>query len=154
MIKNGNWVIPPFPSGWKDAIGHKIFKVMMDWRKSAIFNHASAKSLGDNFSLYSVAGREFGPCEGAVVIIWKALYGLKSSSRAFRLFFAEFLRSCGFKPTRYDRDVWMRVRDSNDGYDYICTHVDDFKIVAKTPKHWMDLIEAKFVLKSVGQTSY
>ena len=102
----------------------------------------------------SVAGPEFGQQEGAVVIIRKALYGLKSSSRAFRMFFAKFLKGCGFISTRYDRDIWMCLREKRDGYDYICTHVDDFKVVARDPKHWMDLIENKFVLKSVGPPSY
>mgnify|MGYP003331546523 CR=1 FL=1 len=44
----------------------------------------------------------------------------------------------------------MCLREKCDGYDYICTHVDDFKVVARDPKHWMDLIENEFVLKSVG----
>ena len=48
----------------------------------------------------------------------------------------------------------MRLRQSKDGYDYICTHLDDFKIVARDPKRWMDLIETKFALKSVGPPSY
>ena len=81
--------------------------------------------------VYSYAGPEFGQREDSVLIIRKALYGLKSSSRAFGQYFAEFLRGCGFKPTRYDRDVWMRLRDTQDGDDYICTHVDDFKVVTQ-----------------------
>ena len=36
-----------------------------------------------------------------------------------------------FNPSRYDHDVWMRLRDEKDGYDYIFIHVDDFKIVTK-----------------------
>ena len=27
-IKNGNWVIPTFPPGWKSALGEKLFKVL------------------------------------------------------------------------------------------------------------------------------
>ena len=65
--------------------------------------------------VYSIAGPEFGQQEDSVLLIRKALYGLKSSSRAFRQFFAEFLRGCDFKPTRYDRDVWMRLREDQDG---------------------------------------
>lgn len=70
------------------------------------------------------------------------------------MFLAEFLRNCVFKPTRYDNDMWLKLRDTKDGYDYICTHVHDFKVVARNPKYWMDLIESKFVLKSVGPPSY
>ena len=48
----------------------------------------------------------------------------------------------------------MCLHETRDGYDYICTHVDDFKVVAGDPKNWMDLIENKFVLKLVGTLSY
>jgi Reverse transcriptase (RNA-dependent DNA polymerase) len=104
--------------------------------------------------IYSRAGPEFGDREGSLMIFKKALYGLRSSSRAFRTHFADFLRSMGFSATRYDRDVWMRAREEQDGYDYICTHVDDFKIVAKDPERWKSLISAAFMLKSIGPPSY
>ena len=104
--------------------------------------------------IYSVAGPEFGDREGSILVLKKALYGLRSSSRAFRAHFADFLRSLGFFASRYDRDVWMREREELDGYDYVCTHVDDFKIVARNPDRWKDQIAAAFLLKSVGEPSY
>ena len=104
--------------------------------------------------IYTHAGPEFGEREGSVLIFKKALYGLRSSSRAFRTHFADFLRSLGFSATRYDRDVWMRKREEEDGYDYICTHVDDFKIVARDPERWKAHISGAFMLKSIGPPSY
>ena len=104
--------------------------------------------------IYSRAGREFDDREGSIMIFKKALYGLRSSSRAFWAHFADFLRSLGFAPTRYDRDVWMRLREEKNGYDYVCTHVDDFKIVAKDPERWKSLISAAFLLKSIGPPAY
>lgn len=104
--------------------------------------------------VYAFCGPEFGDRQGCKVIFRKALYGLRSSGRAFRAHFADYLRSMGFTAVRYDRDVWMRLRDDDTGYDYICTHVDDFKIIAKDPQHWMDKIQMKFKLKSVGPPSY
>jgi hypothetical protein len=77
----------------------------------------------------------------------KAIYGLRSSSHAFRATFADFLWQEGFFPMRYNRYVWMRLRKMKDGYDYICTHVDDFKIVAKEPERWHDQISSSFLLK-------
>jgi hypothetical protein len=38
----------------------------------------------------------------------------------------------------------MQLRKMKDGYDYICTHVDDFKIVAKEPEWWRDQISSSF----------
>ena len=104
--------------------------------------------------VYSRAGPEFGDKEDAILILSRALYGLRSSSRAFRLHFSDFLRSQGFFPCRFDRDVWMRMREDNEGYDYICTHVDDFKVCAKDPKRWINAIANVFLLKSSGPPDY
>ena len=88
------------------------------------------------------------------MIVDKALYGLRTASRAFRGHFADFLRGLGFHPTRYDRDVWMRLRESEDGYDYICTHVDEFKLVARDPERWINMIKGTFVLKNANEPDY
>ena len=105
--------------------------------------------------VYSRAGPEFGDREYSVLVFKKALYGLRSSSRAFRAHFADFLRGLGFFACRYDRDVWLREREELDGYDYVCTHVDDFKIVARDPAdRWKTQISATFLLKSIGPASY
>ena len=99
-------------------------------------------------------GSEFGSKAGCVALLVKALYGLTTSAHQWRNMLADFLRSMGFKPTRFDRDVWMRVRESDDGYDYICTHVDDFKIVAKDAFRWLNLIKDQFLVKESGEPDY
>ena len=104
--------------------------------------------------VYTRCGPEFGEREGAIALLARALYGLTSSAEQFRSLLADFLRGLGFVPTRYDRDVWMRLRECHDGYDYICTHVDDFKIVAKDPDCWMIKIKATFLVKSAGPPKY
>lgn len=48
----------------------------------------------------------------------------------------------------------MRARESDDGYDYVCTHVDDFKIIARDPEKWLTLIRGAFLVKSFGSPSY
>ena len=60
----------------------------------------------------------------------------------------------GFRSVHYNRDVWMRLREDRTRYDYICTHVDDFKIVARDPNHWLTQISGVFLLKSTGPPSY
>ena len=52
------------------------------------------------------------------MIIRKALYGLKSSSAAFRAHLAETLHDIGFKPTKADHDVWIRPAVKSDGTEY------------------------------------
>ena len=80
--------------------------------------------------MYSRAGPEFGDRHDSIMVLKKALYGLWSSSHAFRGHFGDFLRSMGFHSVCYNCDIWMQLREDGTGYDYICTHVDDFKIVA------------------------
>ena len=43
-IEQGLWVIPPFPRGWKEAVGAKLFQVMSDWRSSAIYKNFLIKN--------------------------------------------------------------------------------------------------------------
>ena len=104
--------------------------------------------------IFTRCGSEFGSMEGSIAIIVRALYGLTTSAERFRTMLADFLRTLGFTPSRFDRDVWMRLRNDSTGYDYICTHVDDFKIVAKNPTSWVDRIAAIFLVKEHGPRSY
>ena len=48
----------------------------------------------------------------------------------------------------------MRLRDNHDGYDYICTHVDDFKIFAKDAEMWLNYIPVAFLVKEYGPRKY
>ena len=80
--------------------------------------------------IYTRVGPEFGSSAFSMAISTRTLYGLTTSAERFRTLLADFLRSLGFSPSRYDRDVWMRLTDAKDGHDYIYTHVDDFKIIA------------------------
>jgi hypothetical protein len=87
-----------------------------------------------NEKVYAVAGLEFGlESVGKIVIIRKVLYGLVSSSERWHSHFADTLRGLNFVPTRSDADVWIRLDKDKKAYKYICTHVDDFMIVAKLP---------------------
>ena len=51
-IKKGQWIIPHYPDGWKEAFGEKMFKVLMDWRKSACFHHKLQSDLNTNYALH------------------------------------------------------------------------------------------------------
>jgi hypothetical protein len=107
-----------------------------------------------NEKIYTRCSSEFGDRAGCIAIIVRALYGLTTSAERFRTLFADFIRSLGFTPTRFDRDVWMRMREAKDGFDYICTHVDDFKVAAKTPDVWVQRIAGAFLIKEHGPRNY
>ena len=108
-----------------------------------------------NEKVYAVAGKEFGEMlEGSIIIIRKALYGLRTSSERWYSHFADSLRGIGFTPTRYDNDVWIRLNKDGNCYDYICTHVDDFMIVGTDPTAIMKMIQAIYAVKSIGPPDY
>ncbi len=56
--------------------------------------------------VYTIAGKEFGPeKEGRVVVITRALYGLRSSGKAWRDHMAATLRDHGYTSCKADPDV-------------------------------------------------
>jgi len=74
--------------------------------------------------VYIKCGLEFGPeMVGRLGIVTKCLYGLKSSGNRWHAHFANTLYSMGFTPTRFDKDIWYKLRKDNSGYDYIATYV-------------------------------
>ena len=76
------------------------------------------------------AGPKFGSRAGQIIIIRIALYGLTASGADWHRNFSSTLRSIGFSPTRFDRYVWIKLADSGDFYEYICTYVDNFLITS------------------------
>jgi hypothetical protein len=104
--------------------------------------------------VYAIAGPEFGEHEGKTVIIRKALYGLCTSAERWHSHFVDTLQSLGFKQTRFDKDVWIRLNIDKDVYDYLCTHVDDFMICAKDAKSIMDRIKKVYTIKDIGPLNY
>ena len=51
-------------------------------------------------NIWSYCGAEFGTRCGAVVVIKRTLYGLKTASNSFCEYFRDFLRDLGFTPSR------------------------------------------------------
>jgi hypothetical protein len=98
-----------------------------------------------NKKVYAKAGPKFGSnLVGSIVIIRIALYGLQSSSEHWHVHFADTLRALQFKQSHYDKDVWIRLGNKSLFYKYVCTHVDDFMIVSKTPEKIMESIKATY----------
>ena len=54
-----------------------------------------------------IAGAEFGELEGHLLIIDKALYGLRSSGLTWHEKFADTLMELGFFPCKMEPDVWI-----------------------------------------------
>jgi hypothetical protein len=57
--------------------------------------------------VYIIVWAEFGEREGNIVLIYKALYGLRSSRKWFWEVLHDELREVGFEPSKADPQVWM-----------------------------------------------
>jgi hypothetical protein len=100
--------------------------------------------------IYCIAGPEFGSDAGSIMIIRKALYGLKTSGAAFRAHLAETLFELNYTPTKGDPDVWIRPGIKSDGFEYyemILVYVDDVLCVSHDPEATMKGIQGTFKLK-------
>jgi hypothetical protein len=101
------------------------------------------------------AGPEFGPLEGHMLVIDKALYGLRSSGSRWHAKFASTLYALGFVPTYADPDVW--IRDAGDCYEYIVVYVDDILSALKNPSEFYEKLQSppwRYKLKNVEEPKY
>ena len=100
--------------------------------------------------IWTRAGPEFGSESGTIMLIHKALYGLKSSGAAFRADLAETLYNIGFVPTRADPDVWRQPEVKKDGfeyYEYVLCYVNDILAISHKAKDALKAVQAACKLK-------
>jgi hypothetical protein len=80
-------------------------------------------------------GIECGGDNGKVLVLVRALYGLKSAGSSWRSTLAQALRDLGFESTLADPDVWLKPPARDDGFEYyemLFVYVDD--ILTVSPK--------------------
>jgi hypothetical protein len=97
-----------------------------------------------------VAGHEFGSDEGKIMIVVRALYGLKSAGATFRAFLGEYLYDMGFRSSQADPDVRLRPARKASGesyYEYVLCYVDDVLAISALPDGIMKSIQERFKLK-------
>jgi Reverse transcriptase (RNA-dependent DNA polymerase) len=78
-----------------------------------------------------IAGPKFGEREGHVLLIRKALYGLRSSGKRWHEKFVDCMRYLGFSSSKAGPDVWMRR--NGDIHEYVAVYVDDLADGVKDP---------------------
>jgi hypothetical protein len=92
-----------------------------------------------------------GTHKGKVVVIVRALYGLKSSGARFREHLAQTMRDAGFTGCKADPDVWLRKAVKADGtkfYEYVLCYVDDCIFQGLDPKGFMEMLSRSYTLKA------
>ena len=92
-------------------------------------------------------------------LIYKALYGLKTSGKAFGQLLQECLLDLGFVPSLAKASIYMRKCpiDGANHYEYIAVYVDDLAIIMKDPQSLIDQLIAvpyNFKLKGSGPLKF
>ena len=98
---------------------------------------------------YTIAGAEFGSEKDEIMLVVRALYGLRSSGAAFRQYLADILTELDFISCRGDPDVWRRsaVKPGTTEYyyEYLLVYVDDIICVSANPDIPMKQIKGQGV---------
>ena len=104
--------------------------------------------------VYIIAGNEFGDRKGHILVIYKALYSLRSSRQRWYERFSDVLRSLGFELCTVEPDIWLRRNE--DHYEYVAVYIDDLAIAMKDPQAFIDILvlDHKFKLKGTGDIAY
>ena len=159
LVAEGNLTTPPKDSVYSGVVTLRSLRLCMFLAELNGLK-VEAADVGNAYleaytkeKLYIIAGSEFGDREGNVLVIVKALYGLRTSGARFHEKFADTLLDMGFLPCKADPDVWMK--DCLTHYEYVCVWVDDLAVMMKDPSlFFTGLRERKYKLKGVGDIKY
>ena len=100
--------------------------------------------------VWTRAGPEFGSDAGKIMLVVRALYGLKSSGATFRALLAKTLYDLNYRPTKADPDVWLRPAAKPDGFEYyelVLCYFDDVLCMSHNAMKTMKGIQRSFKLK-------
>ena len=98
-------------------------------------------------NLYIVAGPEFEELEGHILVIYKALYGLKSSGLRWSQKIHDIMLDMGFSPSKADPCVWLRKAKCATKYEYVAIYVDDLLIACDCASDFIHTLKKKYNLK-------
>ena len=65
--------------------------------------------------MWTFVGTDFGSSKGTVMLVVRALYGLKLSRAAWRPILAQTLRDIGYIAYKSDPGVWLKAETKPDG---------------------------------------
>ena len=101
--------------------------------------------------LYIVAGPEFEELEGHIMVIYKALYGLKGSGLRWSQKIHDIMLDMGFSPSKADPCVWLRKAKCATKYEYVAIYVDDLLIACDCVSDFIHTLKKKHNLKLKGE---
>ena len=159
LVAGGNWTNPGKEDLYSGVVGIESVRLGFFLGEQNGLSCCAA-DVGNAFlygktkeKVYIIAGNEFGPeLRGCPLIIYKSLYGLRTSSARFHEHCAEKLRQLGFKPSKFDCDFWYK--DVGSHYEYLATFVDDLLVWSKDPMSIIQELKETYILKGVGVPEY
>ena len=101
--------------------------------------------------LYIVAGPEFEEPEGHILVVYKALYGLKNSGLRWSQKINDIMLDMGFSPCKADPCVWLRKSKCATKYEYVAIYVDDCLIACDCASEFIHTLKWKHSHKIEGE---
>ena len=100
--------------------------------------------------LIIVAGPKFDDLEGHILVMDKTLYGTRRAGACWYNCLFDVLKKKGFKPSKADPGIRMRLAEDNSCYEYIAVNVNDLAISTRNPKKITDDLQFKHIFKVKG----
>jgi Reverse transcriptase (RNA-dependent DNA polymerase) len=162
LVAGGHLTDAPIDSVYSSVVslrGVRMVTFIAELNKLQIWSTDVGNAYLESYTkekVHIIAGPEFAAMglEGHILLIDRALYGLKSSGLRWYERLSDVLRGEGFFPSRTESDIWMRRIDNH--YEYLCVYVDDIIICSHNPQAIVDalLTKHKFSLKGTGPVYY
>ena len=97
-----------------------------------------------------ISGKEFGPFLGHLLIIKKFLYDLRTSDLRWHEKLYDCLRELGFNSSKAEPDIWMRLNEKHNIYEYVAVYVDDLAIAMKDCDKFISILQNKYKFNIKG----
>ena len=156
MVAGGHLTPDPIESIYSGVVSIRSLRLVLFiaklynlevWRADIGNAYLEAKTKE---KLCVVAGSEFKELEGHILVIYKALYGLKSSGLRWSHKIHDIMLDIGFSPCKADPCVWLRKAKCATKYEYVAMYVDDLLITCSCTSEFIHTLKRKHNLKIKG----
>ena len=162
-VAGGHLTNPPSSMTYASVVGRVTFRIaflvaaLNDLKILAGDKQNAYLKAFTKEKIYFRAGDKWRADKGKIIIIAKALYGLKLSALIWRNHLADVLgNKLKFKSSLVDPNLWYKPMITSDGIDYyayILVYVDNILIIDKNSGQFMDLLKDTYTVKpsSIGE---
>ena len=161
LVADGHLTDAPLESVYSGVVSIRGFRIVMFlaelnglefWATDVGNAYLESKTAE---KVHIIGSAAFGERKDHVLIIVKALCGLKSSGQRWHDVLHDCLVDLGFAPSKAEPDIWMR-RNGN-LWEYVVVHVDDLALAMLDPQSFMDKLKSapcNFKLKGTGPITF